>query len=113
MPDPSPIHEASPENPILLRYEPGFRRVYAKGALVRKDAEDPETLRLSLWSDKEEVPLDGGKTGIGYMLEVEAAMTWRAAERLKVLLEKWLKEYEDSKRRPTSDPKARSTPPGA
>jgi hypothetical protein len=93
-----PIHMASEEKPILMRYEPGFRRVYAKGALVRKDVEDPETLRVALWSEKETVQLDGGKTGVGYMLEVEAAMTWRAAERLKTLLEKWLADHEESKR---------------
>jgi hypothetical protein len=88
------IHVASDEEPIITRYEPGFRRFYAQGSLVHNDDEDPHMVALAFWSGRQRgLKLDeDGATGTGYQLEAETIMTWEAAERLHRLLGKWLKE---------------------
>lgn len=98
------IHQASEASPILTKYEPGFRRVYAKGGLVRKDGEPEEgMLRLAFWSSKQDVHMeseDGETSGVGYSLETEVVLTERAAERLRDLLTYWLARAQNPPRSP-------------
>ena len=91
------IHEASADKPILTRYEPGFRRFYAKGGLVSKDDEPDEMVRLAFWSSKDPVKLETEKPeqdvlGVGYRLEAEAILSVDAATRLRDLLTFWLQK---------------------
>lgn len=89
------IHNASPQQPILTRYEPNFRRFYAKGGLVSKNGEpDDGLIHLAFWSSKQEVQIEDEVTGTGYALEAEVTLTRDAAERLKGLLEHWLSSNE-------------------
>lgn len=83
------IHYANEKRPILTRYEPGFRRVYAKGSLLNRDQDEADVVRLAFWSNREKVQFPEGE-GVGYLLEMEAVMSWDAAERLHGLLGDWL-----------------------
>lgn len=87
------IHVSTDEAPIITRYEPGFRRIYAAGSLVHNEDDDPHMVSIAFWSGRHRgIPLEGGQKGTGYQLESESVMTWEAAERLHKLLGKWLKE---------------------
>lgn len=88
------IHVDSEEEPILTRYEPDFRRVFARGSLVRVSENDPETVQVAFWSGKETgIELEEGPDGTGYYLESEVMMTWSTARRLHKLLGMYLEEH--------------------
>ena len=93
MPDEKDVHVASEETPIITRYEPGFRRIYAQGSLVHNEEDDPHMVSIAFWSARHRnIPVEEDGTATGYQLEGETVMTWEAAERLHRLLGKWLKE---------------------
>lgn len=96
MPD-TKIHVASKNRPIVTRYEPGFRRVYAKGGLVSRDAEPDPMLRLGLWSERVNLKMANKVEGVGYALEAEVVLSLDAARRIRDLISYWLE------RKPSGD----------
>ncbi len=102
------IHEARPEKPIVTRYEPGFRRVYAKGGVVSRDPEPDPMIRLAFWSGRADVKLTDELTGTGYSLEMEVVMSLDGARRVRDLLTFWLDKEEKAAdaARAESPPKA-------
>ncbi len=105
MPD-EDIHIAAEDSPLLTRYEPEFRRVFARGSLLRIAEDDPEILQVAFWSSKDkDVPLEDEQTGTGYRLETEVMMTWSAARRLRRLLDMYIEEYApEPSANPTTSP---------
>lgn len=88
------IHVASEEEPILTRYEPDFRRAFARGSLLRISENDPETLQIAFWSRKDTgIEMEEGPPATGYYLETEVMMTWSTAQRLHKLLGMYLEEH--------------------
>lgn len=89
------IHEASEELPMVTRYEPNFRRFYAKGAILETDSEPDEgLLRLSFWSSKANlVDQETNDEVVGYALEAEVVLTFNAAKRIRDLLGFWLTKH--------------------
>lgn len=101
------IHHASKQKPVLMQYEPGFRRIFARGTLLShelsREAGEPDMLHLAFWSRRQnDIPMDEGVMGVGYHLETEAVMTWETAYRLQALL----KDYLDKHSRKAEAPKA-------
>lgn len=89
------IDVASEESPILTRTEPGFRRFFARGSLLRVQDYDEETVQLGFWSFKDqEVQLEEeDMDATGYRLEAEAMMTWSTAAKLRKLLDNYIEEH--------------------
>lgn len=89
------IHVASENSPILTAYEPDFRRVFARGTLLRIDEEYPETIQVGFWSSRDEdVEFDDGEeSGVGYRLETEVMMTWDSLLRLRKLLDNYIDDH--------------------
>lgn len=84
------IQTASTQRPLIARYEPGFKRAFAQGSLIRTAPDDPDHARLSFWSSlTKDIQVDDGITGTGYNMECEVVMTWAALDRLKKLIELW------------------------
>lgn len=82
------------DTPIVTAYEPDFRRVFARGTLLQVSEDDPDTLQIGFWSERDEdVQINEGETGTGYRLEAEAVMTWRTARRLRKLLDNYIEEH--------------------
>ncbi|MFK5604767.1 hypothetical protein [Haloferax volcanii] len=87
------IHIASEEAPALTKYEPDFRRVFARGTLLRMSESDENTVQLGFWSDKETgIEVDDGVEATGYQLETEVMMHWSGVLRLRNLLENYIEE---------------------
>jgi hypothetical protein len=79
---------------IFTAYEPDFSRVFARGTLLRISEDDPDTLQVGFWTERDQdIELEDGGTGTGYRLESEAVMTWRTARRLRQLLDKYIDEH--------------------
>lgn len=84
----------SEDTQILTAYEPNFNRVFARGSLVQVPDDDPETVQVGFWTNRDEnIELEDGNTGSGYRLEAEAIMTWKTARRLRDLLDMNIKEH--------------------
>lgn len=84
----------SEDTQILTATVPNFSRVFARGTLLQVSDDDPETLQIGFWTDRdEEIELEDGETATGYRLEAEAVMTWRTAERLRQLLNIYIEEH--------------------
>lgn len=84
----------SEDTQILTATVPNFSRVFARGTLLRVSDDDPETLQIGFWTDRDdEIELDDDELATGYRLESEAVMTWRTAERLRQLLEIYIEEH--------------------
>lgn len=79
---------------IFAGYEPEFSRVFARGTLLRFSEDDPDTLQVGFWTERDEgIELEDGSEGTGYRLETEAVMTWRTARRLRDLLDHYIEEH--------------------
>jgi hypothetical protein len=91
------VHIAAPDAPMITRYEPGFRRIYAQGTIVHNEDADPSVVRIAFWSSRQkDLEMDDGEKKVkatGYALEGETVISWTAAEKLHFLLGKWLKEH--------------------
>lgn len=91
---PEDIPLDSEDTKIFTAYEPNFNRVFARGSLVQVPDDDPDTVQVGFWTDRDEnIELEDGDTGSGYKLEAEAVMTWRTARRLRDLLDMNIKEH--------------------
>lgn len=85
----------SEDTQILTAKEPNFSRVFARGTLLQFSDDDPETIQIGFWTEREEdIEIeDEEETATGYRLESEAVMTWSSANRLKKLLEFYISEH--------------------
>lgn len=86
------ITESSPDKPIITKFEPGFKRFYAKGGLVSRDSAPDPMIRLAFWSSRVDLKMEGESEATGYALEAEAIMTLDAATRVRDLLTFWLEK---------------------
>lgn len=107
------IHHASKQKPVLTNYEPGFRRIFARGTLLShelsREPGEPDMLHLAFWSRRQDnIPIEDGVVGTGYHLETEAVMTWETAHRLQGLL----KDYLEKHSRKAEPPKAEAPSTG-
>ncbi|GAB7009061.1 hypothetical protein [Halorubrum trueperi] len=92
--DDEEIHVASDDAPVLTKYEPDFRRVFARGTLLRMSESDDNTVQLGFWSDKDtEIEMDDGVEATGYQLETEVMMHWDGVLRLRNLLDNYIEEH--------------------
>lgn len=110
------IHESTPNRPIVTKYEPGFKRFYAKGGLVSRDGPPDPMIRLAFWSSKVDLKMEDESEAVGYSLEAEAILTLDGATRVRDLLTFWLEkqrgghEAEASHAGATPDPSSEKTP---
>jgi len=92
--DDEEIHVASDDSPVLTKYEPDFRRVFARGTLLRMSESDDNTVQLGFWSDKETgIEMDDDAEAIGYQLETEVMMHWDGVLRLRNLLDDYIENH--------------------
>lgn len=90
------VHVASEETPILTRYEPGFQRFYAQGAVITKDGGPDQMLRMAFWGSRADVELENKKKAQGYSLEAEAVISVDTAKRMRDLLNYWIGKLESA-----------------
>lgn len=92
--DDEEIHVASDDAPVLTKYEPDFRRVFARGTLLRQSESDNNTVQLGFWSNKDTgIEMEDGAEAIGYQLETEVMMHWDSVLRLRNLLDNYMEDH--------------------